>query len=80
MEVGSEVHDAKPGDKVAIYPLIYDGTCAQCVAGHPNICENLGFCGISGCGGGLSEAVVVNREKVFKLPSNMSTEIGGISP
>jgi (R,R)-butanediol dehydrogenase / meso-butanediol dehydrogenase / diacetyl reductase len=76
-EVGGNVTDLKIGDKVSVYPLLFDGTCARCLAGHPNICENLGFYGISGWGGGLSESVNVDREKVYKLPEGMSTELGG---
>ena len=79
MEVGTNVTDIKAGDNVGIYPLIYDGTCSRCLAGYPNLCENLGFHGISGWGGGLSEAVSVDRTKVFKLPSNVTTELGGWS-
>jgi threonine dehydrogenase-like Zn-dependent dehydrogenase len=75
--VGKNVTDIKPGDKVSVYPLLYDGTCASCKAGLPNICENLGFYGISGWGGGLSEAISVDRKKVYKLPPNMTTELGG---
>jgi len=77
LEVGKNVTDLQPGDKVSVYPLLYDGTCSRCQAGHPNICENLGFYGISGWGGGLSEAVSVDRKKVYKLPPNMTTELGG---
>jgi (R,R)-butanediol dehydrogenase/meso-butanediol dehydrogenase/diacetyl reductase len=77
VEVGTNVTDLKAGDKVSVYPLLYDGTCARCLAGHPNICENLGFHGISGWGGGLSDAVSVDRKKVYKLPPNMTTEDGG---
>jgi threonine dehydrogenase-like Zn-dependent dehydrogenase len=79
VDVGSNVKDIKPGDKVSVYPLLYDGTCSRCKAGYPNICENLGFYGISGWGGGLSESVSVNRDHVYKLPPNMTTELGGIS-
>jgi threonine dehydrogenase-like Zn-dependent dehydrogenase len=79
VEVGSLVTDLKKGDKVCVYPLLFDGTCERCVAGFPNICAQLGFYGISGWGGGLSEAVSVDREKVYKLPEGMSTELGGIS-
>ena len=48
LEVGSNVTDIHPGDKVSVYPLLYDGTCSRCLAGHPNLCQNLGFYGISG--------------------------------
>ena len=45
LEVGTTVTDLKVGDDVGICPLIYDGTCSRCLAGHPNLCENLGFHG-----------------------------------
>ena len=64
LKVRSNVTDIKPGNKVSVYPLLYDGSCAQCKAAHPNTYENLGFCEISGWAGGLSEAVSVNRDHV----------------
>jgi threonine dehydrogenase-like Zn-dependent dehydrogenase len=78
VEVGSSVTDLVKGDNVCVYPLLFDGTCSRCLSGCPNICEQLGFYGISGWGGGLSEAVSVDRKKVYKLPEGMSTDLGGI--
>jgi (R,R)-butanediol dehydrogenase / meso-butanediol dehydrogenase / diacetyl reductase len=77
LEVGSNVTDIKSGDKVSVYPVLYDGTCSNCLAGHPNLCENVGFYGISGWGGGLSDAVSIDRKNVYRLPPNMTTELGG---
>lgn len=61
-----------------MYPLLYDGTCSRCLEGYPHLCENLGFYGLSGWGGGLSEAVNVERRKVYKLPPGMTTELGAL--
>lgn len=39
-EVGSEVTEFKPGDRVGI-SFGYCGHCRNCLTGHPNACENL---------------------------------------
>ncbi|GAA4283793.1 2,3-butanediol dehydrogenase [Brevibacterium daeguense] len=58
-EVGEDVEGLAPGDAVAVEPLLVDDTCAACRSGSYNLCHQLGFIGISGGGGGLSEQVVV---------------------
>jgi threonine dehydrogenase-like Zn-dependent dehydrogenase len=47
-EVGEEVADYKPGDRVCVQPIIYDGTCGPCLEGLHNCCWNNGFVGLSG--------------------------------
>jgi threonine dehydrogenase-like Zn-dependent dehydrogenase len=47
-EVGEGVNDYKPGDRVAVQPIIYDGTCGSCEAGLHNCCWSNGFVGLSG--------------------------------
>ncbi|KAL8640832.1 MAG: hypothetical protein Q9228_002291 [Teloschistes exilis] len=80
-EVGDDVDDVKVGDRVAVQPIIYDGTCVACKDGLINCCDNNGFVGLSGWGGGLSEHVVVPRAAVYKIPEGVSLEAGGkISP
>ena len=37
-EVGADVREFKPGDRVAV-SFGYCGTCAQCAAGNPTLCE-----------------------------------------
>jgi hypothetical protein len=46
-EVGAGVSRLKVGDCVAVRPNLYDGTCASCLAGWRNCCQNLGFIGYS---------------------------------
>ena len=46
-EVGADVTRVKVGDRVAVKPNLYDGTCARCVQGRVNCCRNLGFIGYS---------------------------------
>ena len=47
-EVGEEISDVKPGDRVVIQPIIYDGTCGSCKEGFINCCDSNGFVGLSG--------------------------------
>jgi threonine dehydrogenase-like Zn-dependent dehydrogenase len=77
-EVGEDVTDRKVGDRVAIQPIIYDGTCGACEQGFINCCYNNGFIGISGWAGGLSEHAVVPAASAIPLPDNVSLEIGGM--
>ncbi|KAF2159669.1 hypothetical protein M409DRAFT_29835 [Zasmidium cellare ATCC 36951] len=68
----------KPGTKVAIQPTIYCGRCGACSVNAENACPNGGFVGLSGGGGGMSEAVVVPQEAVFPLPQNVELDVGAL--
>ncbi len=46
-EVGEDVHGIKVGSRVAVQPIIYDGTCNACKEGYINCCDNNGFVGLS---------------------------------
>ena len=47
-EIGEGVLDIKVGSRVAVQPIIYDGTCNACKEGYINCCDNNGFIGLSG--------------------------------
>lgn len=66
-EVGEGVVGVSVGDHVVVEPMIVDGTCLACRAGTYNLCAQLGFIGISGGGGGLSEHVVVESRWVHGI-------------
>ena len=78
-EVGEDVTDIKVGARVTIQPIIYDGTCGACKEGLINCCEQNGFVGLSGWGGGLSEHVVVPRKAAYEIPQNISLEVAGMT-
>ena len=66
-EIGEGVEGLAVGDSVVVEPLMVDGTCPACKAGKYNLCEQMGFIGISGRGGGLSEHIVVERRWVHPV-------------
>ncbi|KZZ96488.1 sorbitol dehydrogenase [Moelleriella libera RCEF 2490] len=77
-EVGDGVESVKPGDRVCVQPIIYDGDCRSCVRGLVNCCDRNGFVGLSGWGGGLCEAMVVPESCVKQLPDNVTLEEGAL--
>ena len=76
-EVGSSVTKYKPGDRIVVEPIIYDGICGACKSGHFNCCSSNGFIGISGYGGGLSEHMVLDEQYLWPLPEGISLQVGG---
>lgn len=79
LEIGSGVKNAsvKVGDKVAVQPTVACFKCGPCGDGFLNCCDTGGFVGLSGGGGGLSEAVCVGSDFVFKLPNDIDLDVGG---
>lgn len=66
-EIGDGVEGLSVGDRVAVEPLMVCGVCPPCKADKYNLCEKMGFIGISGLGGGLSEHIVVESRWVHKV-------------
>ena len=77
-EVGEGVTHVKKGDKVCIQPTLWDGDCRACKRGMVNCCDNNGFVGLSGFGGGMSEFAVVPGTAIKKLPDNIPLEVGAL--
>ncbi|MUL47395.1 alcohol dehydrogenase catalytic domain-containing protein [Mycobacterium sp. CBMA293] len=77
-EVGAGVDGIPVGALVAVQPSYEDGTCAACLRGEPNLCEQFGFLGVNGGGGGFAEYVVATADKVFVLPAGFTPETGAL--
>ena len=67
----------RPGDRVVVQPTMYCRACRSCLGGFTNCCPRLGFLGISGRGGGLSDYVCADSDAVFKLPDSVPLRVGG---
>jgi threonine dehydrogenase-like Zn-dependent dehydrogenase len=80
LEIGSDVKDTnlKVGDKVAVQPTVCCNQCPPCNEGLINCCDHAGFVGLSGGGGGMSDAVCVDSQFVFKLPEHIPLDVGAL--
>lgn len=72
-EVGSAVHNAKPGDEVCVAPGHSCGTCVRCLAGDDNLCKEYGIFGETR-DGGCAEYAVVPAANLLRKPPAMSFE------
>ncbi|QFU92533.1 putative zinc-type alcohol dehydrogenase-like protein YjmD [Amycolatopsis sp. YIM 10] len=82
IEVAPDVTSISAGDRVAVFPLIACGECAECRAGYPISCERVDrTVSTVGCGGpigGLAERTVVPAELAVKLPDDVSLLQGAL--
>lgn len=78
VEVGSGVTRFKAGDRVVVEPILSCQTCEACREGKYNLCNDLGFHGLSGGGGGFSSFTVVAEHMVHRMPDALSYEQGAL--
>jgi (R,R)-butanediol dehydrogenase / meso-butanediol dehydrogenase / diacetyl reductase len=76
--VGAGVTAWAVGDAVTVMPLVWDGTCPACLAGHQHICQNLVFVGIDSPGS-LQELWTVRADLLVRLPSTLSLEYAALA-
>ncbi|QUW21266.1 alcohol dehydrogenase catalytic domain-containing protein [Sporosarcina sp. Marseille-Q4063] len=65
----------KPGDRVALYPIVSCGKCAYCKVGEENLCierEVIGF----KFSGGLAEYLKLHEKNLIKIPKNFDFSVG----
>lgn len=73
-EVGEHVKDVKPGDKVVVYPWVFDGVCGNCLDGREMVCRSGGLIGLTTNGGFVDYALVDSRN-VFKVPEDLPWDL-----
>lgn len=78
VEVGERVTRVKPGDRVAIEPILSPNKDGQYLMERYNLTPLLGFHGLSGGGGGFAEYTVVGEHMVHPLPDSLSYEQGAL--
>lgn len=67
-----------PGQAVIVDPRIYCRNCVRCHASLTNACHSWGFKGLSGSGGGFSEAVAVDARLCYSLPDTVDLGLAAL--
>jgi len=75
VEVGDQVEQFIPGDRVTMSALIVCGTCHYCRRGAYNMCLKLGSTGFA-ADGGFAEYAVVPYYALYKLPDSVTDDMG----
>lgn len=68
----------KPGDRVAVFPLIPCRRCPYCQIGEYAQCDSYDYLG-SRRNGGFAEYVAVPEENLFLLPDNVDLDYGAMA-
>ena len=68
----------KPGDRVALNPVMQCNACPECLNGHFNVCSYASVLGVS-VNGGFAEYCKANYTHVYKLPDGVSFEEAALS-
>lgn len=77
VELGSEVHGVKLGDRVAAEGHITCGHCRNCRAGNRHLCRNTAGVGVNRPGA-FAEYLTVPALNVYKLSDDIPDEIGAL--
>jgi 2-desacetyl-2-hydroxyethyl bacteriochlorophyllide A dehydrogenase len=75
--VGDAVTSWKADERVCVFPVLFDGTCSSCLAGHSEICLNRRIVGIH-TDGGLAEYVAVPAKNIVAIPDGVPFERAAI--
>ncbi len=78
VEVGPGVSRVAVGDRVALCPIIGCQECEYCRSGLMGLCPTIAFLGISWSGGGFTQFVNVHDYMCYRLPPEVSYEIGAL--
>ena len=81
--VGADARDGENealaiGQRVAVEPALPCWRCDKCEHGHPNLCRNLAFMGLSPDHGAMREYMIVPARNCFPLPDSLSLEEGAL--
>ena len=75
---GPDVTSVRDGDRVAIMPLAYCGTCAYCRRGLQHLCATMACVGLSHRWGGMGEIATVAEYQIVRLPDAVTYEQGAL--
>ena len=75
-EVGAEVADLEPGDRVAIEPGVPCRRCLVCKSGRYNLCADVRFMATPPIDGALARYVAHPADFCYRLPDHVSLDGG----
>lgn len=78
-KVGNHVENLKQGDRVVIYPRIFDSSCDMCLSGNEMLCRNGGIVGLVS-NGGFAEFLSIPERNVFKIPDELGWDMAASLP
>jgi len=76
-KIGNKVNGLVPGDRVCLHYLVHCGKCEFCLRGLEQFCASVKMIG-KDCDGGYAEFITVPAKNAFKLPAEISFEVGAI--
>jgi L-iditol 2-dehydrogenase len=71
IEIGSEVNQLRPGDRVVIEPGVACGTCQFCKEGRYNLCKNMVFISTPPYEGAFAKYISHSERFVHKIPDEL---------
>jgi L-iditol 2-dehydrogenase len=75
VEVGQDVPQFKPGDRVAVMPDVPCGHCRFCAEGRPNLCENMFSIG-GDVDGGFAHYALAPAKGLYRISPDLAVEEG----
>ena len=77
VEVGTEVVEWQPGDRVVVLPYTTCGSCRACEQGHDHICYNMEFFGVE-TSGAFQNSWTVPAHTLHRLPPTMPLDLAAL--
>lgn len=78
-EVGVEVRNFVPGDRVTVEPQIACGECYYCRHSAPNLCDSKKVPGTGNWLGTFADYFVAPESIVYRIPDSVSLEVGALA-
>lgn len=76
--VGPAVTRLEVGQRVSVEPGVPDFTCAQCLAGRYNLCEDMRFFATPPIDGAFAELVTVHEQFAHPVPDTLSDDAAAL--
>jgi L-iditol 2-dehydrogenase len=78
VEVGQDVPQFQPGDRVAVMPDVPCGHCRFCAEGRPNLCENMFSIG-GDVDGGFAHYALAPAKGLYRISPDLAVEEGAFA-